>query len=98
MTSKLLSRGYLFANASSSIDNRKVSKMAQPDDGRPPVYHSFMIRLWQEAPDAPWRVSVRSVETGEIVRFASLMALFSFMQEQTRRFGYTPFLPSSDQS
>ena len=70
--------------------------MMQPDDRHPSVYKSFMVRLWQETPAGPLRVSVQSVETGEIVRFANLMACFAFLQEQTRRIGNNPFFPSSD--
>lgn len=64
--------------------------MTQSDDRRPEVYKSFMVRLWQETPAEPWRVSVQSVETGEIVRFANLMACFAFLQEQTRRIRNSP--------
>lgn len=48
-------------------------------------YHSFLLRLWQEQADAPWRASLQNVQTGAVVRFASLNALMAFLQEQAVR-------------
>ena len=48
----------------------------------PGEYHAYLVRLWQEHPQAPWRASVQSVETGETVRFADLGQLFAFLQAQ----------------
>jgi|688.fasta_scaffold195722_2 hypothetical protein len=45
-------------------------------------YHSFLLRLWQEEADTPWRASLQNVQTGAVVRFASLDALIAFLQEQ----------------
>ncbi len=49
----------------------------------PGAYQSYLVRLWQEHAQASWRVSVQSVQSGEIVRFADLEALFAFLQTQT---------------
>jgi hypothetical protein len=46
-------------------------------------YHSFLVRLWQEYPHAPWRAAVQSVQTGETVGFADLQSLFAFLHAQT---------------
>jgi hypothetical protein len=48
----------------------------------PGEYHAYLVRLWQEHPQAPWRASVQSVATGETVRFADLDRLFAFLQAQ----------------
>lgn len=40
---------------------------------------TYLLRLWQESPDAPWRVSLQHATTGERWGFASLEALFSFL-------------------
>ncbi|GIK56875.1 MAG: hypothetical protein HND44_06065 [Chloroflexi bacterium] len=40
---------------------------------------TFLLRLWQENPDAPWRVSLQHAVTGERWGFATLEALFSFL-------------------
>jgi hypothetical protein len=45
-------------------------------------YHSFLLRLWQEEADTPWRASLQNVQTGAVMRFASLDALVAFLQEQ----------------
>jgi hypothetical protein len=51
-------------------------------------YISYMLRMWRDRGDekapalteAPWRVSLQSPRTGEMVRFASLDDLFDFLQ------------------
>ena len=48
----------------------------------PATYISFLVRLWQDSPNAPWRASAQSAETGEIVRFAELPALCAFLNAQ----------------
>ncbi|MEM7124739.1 MAG: hypothetical protein AAF702_00345 [Chloroflexota bacterium] len=48
-----------------------------------PEYSSFLIRLWQDTPDGPWSASAQSVQSGEVVRFASLQELFVFLEAQT---------------
>jgi hypothetical protein len=42
-----------------------------------------MVRLWRDAPDNSWRASAQSVQTGDIVRFGTLQALFEFIEAQT---------------
>jgi hypothetical protein len=46
-------------------------------------YHSFMVRLWQDELQMPWRASAQSVQTGETICFADLENLFAFLQAQT---------------
>ena len=48
-----------------------------------PNYSAYLIRLWQEDTQRPWRASVQSVRTGEKFFFATLDDLFVFLQEQT---------------
>ena len=47
-------------------------------------YRAYLVRLWQDAPDSPWRASAQSVQSGEVVRFGSLRALFTFLETETR--------------
>ena len=42
-------------------------------------YQSFMLRLWREAPDTPYRASLQGTNDGEQVTFADLAALFTFL-------------------
>jgi hypothetical protein len=52
---------------------------------QPGIYHSYLVRLWQDNAQAPWRASLQSVQTGETVRFGDLDALFAFLAAQTAR-------------
>ena len=44
-------------------------------------YQSFMLRLWREAPDEPYRASLQATTNGEQVAFADLATLFTFLSE-----------------
>lgn len=46
-------------------------------------YQSFLIRLWQDDADAPWRISAKHVATGEQKVFNSLERFFVYLQAQT---------------
>ncbi|UCD53395.1 MAG: hypothetical protein JSW27_12240 [Phycisphaerales bacterium] len=45
----------------------------------PDRYRSYMVRLWREAPGAPWRCQVSCVGTSHERRFATLAELFEFL-------------------
>lgn len=46
-------------------------------------YCAYLVRLWQDSPYAEWRAAAQSVQTREIVRFADLEQLFTFLRAQT---------------
>jgi hypothetical protein len=46
-------------------------------------YHSYLLRLWQETPYAPWRASLQNASTGERRGFSDLESLFTFLRTQT---------------
>lgn len=47
-----------------------------------PIYQSYLLRLWRDTHNPSlWRASLESAQTGEIRHFASLEALFAFIQE-----------------
>ena len=46
-------------------------------------YQAYMVRLWQDDGQTTWRASVQSVQSGEVIRFSSLVALFEYLQSQT---------------
>jgi hypothetical protein len=55
-----------------------------PDRPQPALpYRAYLVRLWREGSEAVWRASAQSVQTGEIVRFANLDALFAFLESRT---------------
>ena len=46
-------------------------------------YQAYLVRIWQDGDQAAWRASAQSVQNGEIVRFANLDRLFTFLAAQT---------------
>lgn len=46
-------------------------------------YSAYLVRLWKDGVPAKWRASAQSVQTGEIVRFATLYELFAFLAAHT---------------
>jgi len=60
------------------MDGPQKNRREQPD------YLSYLLRLWRVSEEeTSWRASLESSHTGEREGFASLDALFSFLQEQT---------------
>ena len=47
----------------------------------PERYQSFLLRLWKETPELPWRFQVRCVSTGKEHRFSELEQVLAFLQE-----------------
>ena len=47
-------------------------------------YAAYMVRLWQDTPDGPWRASAQSVHSGEVKRFGTLQDLFAFFLTESR--------------
>ena len=46
-------------------------------------YRAYLVRLWQEDEEGVWRASAQAVQSGEVVRFASLQALYAFLRANT---------------
>ncbi|RIK44387.1 MAG: hypothetical protein DCC55_02800 [Chloroflexi bacterium] len=53
------------------------SKNAQPTS---PNYRAYLVRLWRDEAQEPWRASAQSVQSGELIRFATLEELFAFLE------------------
>ena len=47
-------------------------------------YAAYMVRLWQDTPDGPWRASAQSVHSGEVKRFGTIQELFAFILTESR--------------
>jgi hypothetical protein len=45
-------------------------------------YLAYLLRLWREDKNTPWRVSIEDPHTGERRSFANLKALIAFLEEQ----------------
>ena len=46
-------------------------------------YQSYLLRLWQDGPQARWLASVQSVQNKEIIHFVCMEDLVSFLWTQT---------------
>ena len=53
-------------------------KPAQPNN-----YQSYVMRLWREGADQPWRATLRCVFSGEQKHFTSLDELMAFLHGKT---------------
>jgi hypothetical protein len=42
-------------------------------------YQAYLLRLWQERPQTPWRASLQDAVTGKRRGFADLQSLFDFL-------------------
>ena len=60
-----------------------------------PLYAAYLVRMWQDSSDTPWRASAQSVKSGEVIRFGSLQDLFVFLGAHTGLEDYE-FLLSTD--
>ncbi len=47
------------------------------------LYQAFLLRLWRETADAPWRVLLETAATGKRRGFASVESLFSYLDHIT---------------
>jgi hypothetical protein len=48
-----------------------------------PTYHSYMLRLWREQSQAPWRVTlIAVVQPDERRHFDTLEECFAYLREQ----------------
>ncbi len=45
-------------------------------------YHAYLIRLWRDDRQAPWRAELVSPSGGDTRRFASPEQFFRYVQEQ----------------
>jgi hypothetical protein len=46
-------------------------------------YQAYLVRLWQDSPDMPWRALARDAETGAECRFPTIEHLFLFLHRKT---------------
>lgn len=47
-------------------------------------YESYLLRLWRNGASAGWHASLQSTATGQTYQFATLEALFSFLNRRLR--------------
>ena len=44
-----------------------------------PNYRSYLLRLWRDQPDDPWRAALQATTTGERINFAEVSQMFDFL-------------------
>jgi hypothetical protein len=66
-----------------------IPPAGDPDSGpeltslkAPGCYHAYLVRLWRDKPDIPWRVLVKEVQTARELYFADLEQLFLFFHQE----------------
>lgn len=50
-------------------------------DARSPDYQAYLLRLWREAADLPFRAMLEDPHTGQRQGFANLAQLVAFLQQ-----------------
>jgi hypothetical protein len=50
-----------------------------------PDYHAYLLRLWREQPENPWRASLEDPHTGERQSFTNLEKLVCYLEGLTWR-------------
>lgn len=48
------------------------------------IYNAYMLRIWQETPNAPWRASLQSTSNNERIGFLDLQSLFVYLEQQAK--------------
>ena len=45
------------------------------------LYQSYLLRLWRENPNGPWRATLEEVASGKTYSFARLESLIEFLND-----------------
>ncbi len=65
-----------------SEDSEKaISLQTEPTD--PTTYAAYLVRLWRDENNGPWRLSVYDPHNGERQNFASLRQFVHFLETRT---------------
>jgi hypothetical protein len=49
-------------------------------------YHVWLLRVWREHPDEPWRIALQCTD-GKRIGFPELKELFAYLQDVTQEVG-----------
>lgn len=47
------------------------------------AYRAYLMRLWRETPQTPWRVLLIATDSQERLLFSNIESLFAFLEEIT---------------
>lgn len=56
-----------------------------PNSRPPQTYQAYMLRLWRDGGQAPWRASLESTADGHRWHFGSVGELICFLEEVTAK-------------
>ena len=45
-------------------------------------YYAYLLRLWRETPQTPWRILLIATDSQEQLLFSSIEGLFAFLEER----------------
>ena len=60
-----------------------------PSESADANYHAYLIRIWRDSRQAPWRASVTHAVTGEAHRFAAPEQAWAYLQAKLAEGGET---------
>lgn len=66
--------------------------MQTPSNSERDNCQAYLVRMWRDSPQEPWRASLKIVLTGRELHFVSPEKLFLFLHRQT----VDPLLDSED--
>jgi hypothetical protein len=46
-------------------------------------YYAYLLRIWREDQQSPWRASLQEAHAGQLLNFASLAQLIVFLEQRT---------------
>jgi hypothetical protein len=72
------------------MTSKKTTRSTQPANYSTPIpsnvsddsersYHAYLLRVWREDDSLPWRAQLESPNTGDVLGFATLEELLSFL-------------------
>jgi hypothetical protein len=47
-------------------------------------YQAYLLRLWRDDGQTPWRASLQEAQAGQLISFASVAQLVAFLEQQTQ--------------
>jgi hypothetical protein len=51
---------------------------------KPKDYHAYLLRLWRDGEDSPWRATLQDPHTDHTYGFSTMQQLYQFLKAQTQ--------------
>jgi hypothetical protein len=46
------------------------------------IYQAYLLRLWRDDGQAPWRASLQEAQAGQLISFTSVAQLIVYLEQQ----------------